>query len=153
MRAEGDRLLNFGRVVRGAKWMGLLGLALAGCATEKAEGRSGAPPSKASQPEAQTVTAEQNDAIDALFRRKAQELQSCWNDEYERSHDRRLEGDLTVGLTVTMSGRPNGVQILRSTMGSPSVEGCVVKTVTSWAFPEVSADTPYRRTVHLGAAF
>jgi len=99
------------------------------------------------------VTPEQNDAIDALFRRKAQELQSCWQDEYERSHNRQLQGDITVGLTVRPSGKPEGVRVLKSSLGNPEVEQCVVKSVSAWAFPEVSADCPYMRTVHLGAQF
>src|SRR5262249_19330408 len=72
------------------------------------------------------VTPEQNDAIDALFRRKAQELQTCWQDEYDRSHNRKLEGDITVGLTVTPSGKPSDVRVLKSSMGNPDVEKCVV---------------------------
>jgi TonB family protein len=99
------------------------------------------------------VTPDQNDAIDALFRRKAQELQSCWQDEYERSHNRQLQGDITVGLTVKPSGKPTGVRILKSSIGNPEVEQCVVKSVSAWGFPEVSADCPYMRTVHLGAQF
>jgi TonB family protein len=99
------------------------------------------------------VTPEQNDAIDAVFRRKAQELQSCWQDEYERSHNRQLQGDITVGLTVRPSGKPEGVRVLKSSIGNPDVEQCVVKSVSAWAFPEVSADCPYMRTVHLGAQF
>jgi TonB family protein len=99
------------------------------------------------------VTPEQNDAIDAVFRRKATELQSCWQDEYERSHNRKLEGDITVGLTVTPSGRPSGVRVLKSSIGNAEVEKCVVKSIATWAFPEVSADCPYMRTVHLGAQF
>ena len=99
------------------------------------------------------VTPEQNDAIDALFRRKAQELQSCWQDEYERSHNRQLQGDITVGLTVTPSGKPTGVRVLKSSMGNADIEQCVVKSVSAWAFPETSADCPYMRTVHLGAQF
>jgi TonB family protein len=103
--------------------------------------------------QAAAVTADQNDAIDALFRRKAQELQSCWQDEYEKSHNRQLQGDITVGLTVTTSGKPTGVRVLKSSMGNAGIEKCVVESVAAWAFPETSADCPYMRTVHLGAEF
>jgi TonB family protein len=99
------------------------------------------------------VTPEQNDAIDALFRRKAQELQSCWQDEYERTHNRQLQGDITVGLTVTPSGKPTGVRILKSSIGSADIDSCVVKAVSGWSFPETSANCPYMRTVHMGAQF
>jgi hypothetical protein len=134
-------------------WKGaIFGVMMVSCATPKGEGRNDSP-TNTSQTQAVMVTPEQNEAIDSLFRRKAQELQRCWNEEYDKLHDRRLEGDLTVGLTVKKSGRPDDVQILNSTMHSPSIEGCVVKEVASWAFPEISADLPYRRIVHLGAAF
>jgi TonB family protein len=129
-------------------------LAIFGCASENTETRRAS--TTASEEGGATgagVTQEQNDAIDALFRRKAGELQSCWQDEYEKSHNRKLEGDITVGLTVTPSGKPTDVRVLKSSMGNPDVEGCVSKTVAQWAFPEVSAACPYMRTVHLGAQF
>jgi outer membrane biosynthesis protein TonB len=101
----------------------------------------------------QTITAEQNDAIDAIFKRKASQLQSCWQEEYARTQNRKLEGDLLVALTVTPSGKPADVKVLKSTIESREIEACVVKEVASWAFPESHAATPYRRTVHLGAQF
>ena len=129
---------------------------VAGCASEQPEQKQRTT-TAAAQPEGETtgagVTPEQNDAIDALFKRKAQELQSCWQDEYEKNHDRKLEGNITVGLTVTPSGRPQNVRILQSSMNNKDVEGCIVKAVAAWGFPETSADCPYVRTVHLGAQF
>lgn len=99
------------------------------------------------------VTMEQNDAIDAVFRRKAQQLNSCWHEEYEKTKNRKLEGDISVGLTVTPSGKPADVRILKSTMGNPNVESCVTREVGGWTFPEVPSNTPYNRTVHLGPEF
>jgi TonB family protein len=99
------------------------------------------------------VTSEQNDAIDAVFRRKAAELQSCWQEEYEKTKNRGLQGSVTVGLTVKPSGKPSDVRILKSSIGSPNIEQCVVKDISGWNFPEVGADCPYMRTVHLGAQF
>jgi TonB family protein len=129
---------------------------VAGCAGESAEKK---PSTVEGQGEAmQTaagggVTPEQNDAIDAVFRRKAQQLQSCWQDEYERNHNRALQGDVTVGLTVKPSGKPANVRVLKSSLGNPEIEACVVQSVSTWGFPEVGADCPYMRTVHLGAQF
>jgi TonB family protein len=99
------------------------------------------------------ITPEQNDAIDELFRRKAPHLQTCWADEYEKTQNRKLEGDLTVQLMVTPSGKPEGVKILKSSMGNQDIENCVVQAVAAWRFPEVGVTTPYVRTVHLGAQF
>jgi TonB family protein len=132
----------------------ILMVLVVGCAGENAEKQQATTvEGQGAAIEGAAVTPEQNDAIDALFRRKAQELQSCWQDEYERSHNRKLEGDVTVGLTVKPSGKPAGVRILKSTIGSPDVDQCVVKSVAAWNFPEVNADCPYMRTVHLAAQF
>ena len=51
-----------------------------------------------------TLSAERSDAIERLFARKTAELQSCWADEYERNHDRKLEGDVTVQLHISPAG-------------------------------------------------
>lgn len=99
------------------------------------------------------VTSEQNDAIDALFRRKAPELQACWTAEYEKSHDRKVEGDITLGMNIQPSGQPLNVRVLKSSMNNPSIQQCVTQTVTGWSFPELNATVPYMRTVHIGAQF
>ena len=103
------------------------------------------------------VTPEQNDAIDALFRRKTPQLMTCWQDAYDKSTDhaaaRKVEGDLTIGLNVTPSGKPANVRILKSSLNNSDIEACVVKEISTWGFPEVSAECPYMRTVHLGAQF
>ena len=135
-----------------ARWLVLA--MLVGCASENTESkRPSTTASEEGTPAGGGVTPEQNDAIDAVFRRKAGELQSCWQDEYEKSHNRKLEGDVTVGLTVTPSGKPADVKVLKSSIGNADVEGCVAKTVAEWGFPEVNANCPYVRTVHLGAQF
>jgi TonB family protein len=125
-----------------------------GCAGENAEKNNSTTVEGQGQAvESAHVTAEQNDAIDALFRRKASELQSCWQEEYEKTKNRQLAGTITVGLTVTPSGKPTDVRVLKSSMNNASVEQCVVRDVASWNFPEVSAPCPYMRSVHLGAQF
>ena len=99
------------------------------------------------------VTPEENDAIEAIFKRKTAQLMTCWQDEYERNHNRKLEGDVTIGMTVTTAGKPSDVRVLKSSLGNPQIEGCVVKEISSWGFPEMTANCPYVRTVHLGAQF
>jgi TonB family protein len=129
---------------------------LAGCAGDNAEKKPETVEAQGAAMQTAAgggVTPEQNDAIDALFRRKATQLQTCWQDEYERNHNRKLEGDITVGLTVTTSGKPTHVRVLSSSMGNPEIEKCVVDAVSAWGFPETNADCPYMRTVHLGAQF
>ncbi|HZS41064.1 MAG TPA: TonB family protein [Polyangia bacterium] len=100
-----------------------------------------------------TVSAERSDAIERLFARKAQELQSCWQDEYDKNHDRKLEGDVTVQLHISPAGKPGDVKILQSSIKNNGIETCVVQTVSGWSFPDGQTTVPYMRTVHLGAQF
>lgn len=133
--------------------MWVCALLLCGCAETKTETRSEPAESQAPDHNAATVTAEQNDAIDALFRRKAPALQRCWQEEYQRTQNRKLEGDITLQMIVSKKGQPTNLKVSASTIGAPAVEQCVLGEVQSWSFPEGPGDAPYRRTVHLGAAF
>jgi TonB family protein len=130
---------------------GVLGAFVVGCASEERRGDPERP--QPQQQDGPTVTSEQNDAIDALFRRKAPQLQTCWQQEYERSQNRKVEGDITLQMVVSKAGKPMGLRIVKSTIGVPAIDKCVVDEVNSWQFPEGPGDAPYRRTVHLGAAF
>ena len=129
---------------------------MAGCAAEKAEGP---PPNVMAEPPPQqsaeqiTVSAERHDAIERTFARKAQELQSCWTDEYEKTHNRKLEGDVTLQIRVSPQGSATDVKVLNTTIKSANIEQCVVTAVSGWSFPEGQATVPYMRTVHLGAQF
>src|SRR4051794_3849142 len=99
------------------------------------------------------ITPERQDAIERLFTRKAGDLQACWAEEYEKTHNRKLEGNVTLQLNIDAAGKPGDVKILQTTLANPSVESCVIKAVSAWQFPEGNASIPVNRTVHLGAQF
>ena len=99
------------------------------------------------------ISPERQDAIERLFQRKVGELQDCWTQEYQKTHDRKLEGDLTLQLMVAANGQPSDVKVLKSTMNNADVERCVAQQVAGWSFPEGNTTIPYTRTVHLGAQF
>jgi hypothetical protein len=129
---------------------------MAACAEKNAEGPGAhtmaeEPPPRTS--EEMTVSSERHDAIERTFARKAGELQSCWSDAYDKTHDRKLEGDVTLGMNITPSGVPADVRVLTTTIKSPAIESCVVRAVSGWQFPDGQAKVPYMRTVHLGAQF
>lgn len=131
----------------------LIGFLLAGCAGEQQERRKEDRTTPVASSSAPTVTAEQNDGIDALFRRKAPALQRCWQEEYQRSQNRKLEGDITLQMLISRAGKAGQIKVASSTIGVEAVDRCVVDEVATWVFPEGPADAPYRRTVHLGPAF
>jgi TonB family protein len=141
----------------GAQWGIVLALSLVGCAESSQESRpartAAAEDPGPSAPSPDAISPDRQDAIERLFARKAAELQGCWTAEYEKTHNRKLEGDVTVGMEITPSGNPSNVRVLKSTMNTPTIDSCVQQQVQSWNFPEGQATVPYMRTVHLGAQF
>ncbi len=139
-------------------------VALVGCASQSgstqqsstmasSESAGGGGGGETSSADANAINPERQDAIERTFQRKTGELQQCWSAEYEKTHDRKLEGDLTVGFDISASGSPSNVRILKSSMNNRDIEGCVTQAIASWSFPEGQATVPYMRTVHLGAQF
>lgn len=126
-----------------------------GCAGQSSEQtqQSTTPTQETSAVDPTAVSPERQDAIERLFQRKVTELQDCWTQEYQKTHDRKLEGDLTLQLMVAASGQASEVKVLKSTMNNPDIEQCVVREVQGWSFPEGKTTVPYTRTVHLGAQF
>ncbi len=137
-------------------WWIVGALALVGCATSSSEQR-GAQAAGAEGQQSATdpgaIDPERQNAIERTFARKAGDLQACWTKEYDKTHDRKLEGDLTIQMTVGPTGKASDVKIIKSTMNSASVEGCVMQMIPTWEFPEGPNPVPYLRTVHLGAQF
>ena len=115
------------------------------------ESSGGGEPTSATDPNA--TEPERQDAIERAFQRKTVELQDCWSNEYEKTHDRKLEGDLTIGMDIKPSGDTANVRILKSTLNNHDIESCVAQQLSGWTFPEGKATVPYTRTVHLGAQF
>jgi hypothetical protein len=109
--------------------------------------------SQGSAVDANALTPERQDAIERTFQRKTAGLQDCWSKEYEKTHDRKFEGDLTIGFDIQPSGTPSNVRILKSSLNNHEVESCVTQEVAGWSFPDGNATVPYMRTVHLGAQF
>jgi hypothetical protein len=146
------------RMQRGIVMVGAL--VLAGCAgsaeesrqrSTTAAGESGGSGETAT-PEG-GISPERQDAIERMFARKTAELQDCWAKEYDKTHNRKLEGDISISLEIQPSGSAQNVRILKSTINNPGIESCVQASVGNWSFPEGQTPVPYMRTVHLGAQF
>jgi hypothetical protein len=99
------------------------------------------------------ISPERQDAIERIFARKATELQDCWTKEYDKNHNRKVEGDISVSLEIQPSGSAQNVRILKSTINNAGIESCVTASIGNWSFPEGQTSVPYMRTVHLGAQF
>jgi|GEM_PF-6472736 len=129
-------------------------MGMGGCATEKAE----APPPQrpAAQPTPEGDSPDRQSAIERVFARKVSELQDCWATEYDKTKNRKLEGNVALQIAIETSGKVGQVKVLQSSFVDPNkapIEACVLKAVASWSFPEGTQPVPLMRTVHLGAQF
>jgi hypothetical protein len=130
-------------------------LALGGCASQSQEQRApvGGSQQEGSAVDPNAVDPERSDAVERTFARKTIELQDCWTKEYEKSHDRKLEGDLTVQMNVQPNGKATDVKIVKTTINNADIQSCVQSMIVGWDFPEGTGTVAYLRTVHLGAQF
>jgi hypothetical protein len=143
------------RMQRGIVIVGAL--VLVGCAGSSGEQRQGTTTaereSAGDSSAAASLTPERQDAIERVFARKATELQGCWAAEYEKTHNRKVEGDVSIALEIQPSGSAQNVRITKSTINNANIESCVTAQIGNWSFPEGQTAVPYNRTVHIGAQF
>jgi outer membrane biosynthesis protein TonB len=60
-------------------------------------------------------------------------LRACYESEAERNPN--LKGGVTVEWQIAPEGTVSGASLGGSSLGSPRVEGCVVRQVKGWRFP------------------
>jgi hypothetical protein len=60
-------------------------------------------------------------------------LQACY--EIEAQKDPTLEGAVTMAWAVDPSGMVTEAAVMGSTIGNPRVEGCILRQVQTWRFP------------------
>jgi hypothetical protein len=60
-------------------------------------------------------------------------LRACYESEAERNPN--LKGGVTVQWQIAPEGTVSGASLDGSSLGSPRVEGCVVRQVKAWRFP------------------
>ena len=64
-------------------------------------------------------------------------LRACYESEAERNPN--LKGGVTVQWQIAPEGTVSGASLGGSSLGSPRVEGCVVRQVKGWRFPSSTA--------------
>ena len=121
--------------------------------TQQQSTMAGSSEAQGSAVDPNALTPERQDAIERTFERKTAGLQDCWAKEYEKTHDRKLEDDITLGFEIEPSGTPTNVRVLKSSAHNNDLETCVTQEIATWSFPEGNAKVPYMRTIHLGAQF
>ena len=131
-----------------------LSSALGGCVGEPSEADPSVPsdPSDPSDPSAHTSPSQHQaqarpqarpqphpqdqshaQAIKATFRRKRKELKACY--DLARRQQPNLNTKITLKLSLSRDGQVSAPSILKATVGSKILEGCLLDTVSKWTFP------------------
>jgi len=65
-------------------------------------------------------------------------LRACYESEAQRNPG--LKGGVTLTWQIDPGGSVTGAQVVQTSLGNPRVEGCVVRQVKTWHFP--NSDSP-----------
>jgi outer membrane biosynthesis protein TonB len=87
------------------------------------------------------VGAIDRDAIDAAIRAHRDEFNYCYEREINAGHP-NLAGKIVTAFVIGGSGRASQMAISSSSMGSPSVEKCVLSVITRIQFPQPAGGVP-----------
>lgn len=74
------------------------------------------------------------EAINRVVRAHQGGIRFCFERELQR--DPKLSGKVTVTWKINLAGRVNFARIEKSSLGSPRVEGCMLKNIRRWIFPK-----------------
>lgn len=82
------------------------------------------------------------DAIAEVIRRNLGQIRYCY--ERQLSSSPELYGKMLVKFTIAANGEVNEPKVDNSTLKSAMVEGCVMRRLASWKFPEPKGGTLVR---------
>ncbi|MEN9797478.1 MAG: hypothetical protein RL653_1174 [Pseudomonadota bacterium] len=74
------------------------------------------------------------DVIQKVIKRHENEIKYCYESELQKTPD--LSGKVAVAWTIDGSGAVADANVSESTLGSNSVEACILTRIRRWKFPE-----------------
>lgn len=75
-------------------------------------------------------------------RKASSAMARCWNQEFERTRNRKLEAQVEVLIMVSPGGTAESVKVIGNAGGSKELEACVAEEVRGWTYPEGRTATP-----------
>lgn len=66
-------------------------------------------------------------------------LRACYESEAQRNPN--LRGGITLQWSIEPGGSVSSASVVQSSLGNPRVEGCVLRQVKSWRFPQADASS------------
>jgi outer membrane biosynthesis protein TonB len=125
------------RTVTSALTVGLLAVSLVGCPQSPPPvGPSGyrAAPGPGDMG---SLPGEKVEELNDYFTKKGTRVARCYQQELERRGDRSLTGKVTVKMRIGTDGKASRVEVLETTLNTPSVEQCIIQDIQGWSLPEL----------------
>lgn len=92
------------------------------------------------------------DQVSEVINRHNSSIQYCYQRELKKNPG--LKGKLVVRFTVTPGGKVKDVKVISSTLGSPSIERCVISRIKRWddfdAIDPSKGDATFRQVYTFG---
>ena len=113
------------------------------CACGASASQSGAQKSSP-PPQQSTVSPEKYADVATFFDKKRPIVVVCYNNAVtNRKLAEGSQGRVTLGMTVTPTGAPQGVHVVDSTLKSKDAEDCLVQMVSKWEVPPPGGDMEF----------
>ncbi len=91
-----------------------------------------------------TVSPETYAEVSAYFQKKRPLVVTCYNNAItNRKLSEKAQGRVSLAMQISAAGRPRGVRVGESTLGSKDVEDCLVDMVSKWDVPAPGADMDF----------
>lgn len=125
-----------------------LGFVSIGCPEEEPIKRTPPPYVKRTEPQpvyaqSQEDGQDRSQEVQRVCKRKAAiELPRCWQEEHDRTQNRKLAVYLNVSMIISPDGRANSVQVTNPTPNLSQLERCVVEAAQGWQYPSGESATP-----------
>jgi TonB family protein len=72
--------------------------------------------------------------IQRVVRQNASAIRYCYEAQVQRRPN--LRGQISIGFSISQSGSVSTARVASSSMGSPDVEGCIVRVFRRMRFPQ-----------------
>jgi len=106
---------------------------------------TGPDPSNANVNDPTMVSPDTMDEINRLFVRKGEAVSRCLSFAVDNKElPKNSKGKVTLGVTISRSGKADAVKIIKASLESKSLSDCVVNKVKEIQFPQVPK--PYETT-------
>lgn len=110
-------------------------------------GTLGGPYQDAPDMSGQMVSPEKMDEIERLLDRKSNIISKCLSKAVDNKElPKNSHGKVTLDITISAAGKADSVKVIKASLDSQSLHGCIIEHVKEIQFPELPKPYPTSHT-------